>query len=69
MEMLEKDMETIKKIVDGEIDIKTLSEADVKRLINICEVQKENMEKRILEKEEKITRLENEIMKYKNSVN
>lgn len=69
MEMLEKDMETIKKIVDGEIDIKTLSEADVKRLIDICEVQKENMEKRILEKEEKITRLENEIMKYKNSVN
>ena len=69
MEMLEKDMETIKKIVDGEIDIKTLTEADVKRLIDICEVQKENMEKRILEKEEKITRLENEIMKYKNSVN
>ena len=69
MEMLEKDMETIKNIVDGEIDIKTLSEADVKRLIDICEVQKENMEKRILEKEEKITRLENEIMKYKNSVN
>ena len=32
-------------------------------------MQKENMEKRILEKEEKITRLENEINKYKKSTN
>lgn len=69
MKILEKDMETIKKVINNEIDIKDLPEEEVKRLITLCEAQKVNMEKRIVEKEEKITRLESEIEKYKNSIN
>ena len=69
MDIIEEDMETIRKIVNNEIDIKNLSEEEVKRLIVLCEAQKENMEKRISEKEEKITRLESKIEKYKKSIN
>ena len=69
MAIIEEDMETIRKIVNNEIDIKNLSEEEVKRLIVLCEAQKENMEKRISEKEEKITRLESKIEKYKKSIN
>ena len=69
MAIIEEDMETIRKIVNNEIDIKNLSEEEVKRLIVLCEAQKENMEKRISEKEEKITRLESKIEKYKKIIN
>ena len=65
MELIDKDMETITKIINNEIEITSLEESEVKRLVEICERQRANMEKRILEKEEKITHLENEIEKYK----
>ena len=58
-------MEILKKIVNNEININSLPEEEVKRLIVLCEAQKENMERRINEKEETITRLESEIEKYK----
>ena len=69
MDTLKNDMEIIQKILNKEIDVHDLPKDEVERLIKICKVQKDSLDKRISEKEERITRLERKIEEYKKSAN
>ena len=69
IQIFESDMDTIKKIVNREIDIHQLPETEVKRLIRLCQYQNDNLDKKIIEKERKIARLENKIEEYKKNCN
>lgn len=69
MDTLKNDMEIIQKILNKEIDVHDLPKDEVERLIKICKVQKDSLDKRISEKEERITRLESKIEEYKKSAN
>lgn len=69
MDILENDMDIIQKIINKEINLYELPEQDVKRLINICQCQNDNLDKRISDKEEKIAKLEDIIEQYKSNEN
>lgn len=69
MDILKNDMEIIKKILSKEINVNDLPKEEVERLIKLCQVQKDSLNKRISEKEERITRLESKIEEYKKNSN
>lgn len=65
IQILDSDMDTIKKIVNKDIDVHQLPESEVRRLIRLCQYQNDNLDKKIADKQRRMTRLENRVEEYK----
>lgn len=69
MDTLKNDMEIIQKILNKEIDVHDLPKEEIKRIIKLCQTQKNSLDKRISKKEEEITDLENKIQECNKKIN